>query len=124
MEEAPTEKQNLWGPIALAHWRETPCIRGRVAIEDDVRVGRAVFYLDISEGQETHPVDLELPCPAILHSEDSADLPVIVIQVEEGIGHSGVANRIAGYRMLAGGNGICMIHELDLLQEPDYRFGA
>jgi hypothetical protein len=61
MEETGTEREDIWGPIAVANWRETPCVRGRAATEDDANAGRAVFYLDLSEGQKSHPIDLDLP---------------------------------------------------------------
>jgi hypothetical protein len=122
MEETGTEREAVWGPIAMANWRERPCIRGRAATEDDANAGRAVFYLDVSEGQESHPVDLDLPRCAILHEEDEGDLPVIVIEAEKGNNGSGVVELIAGYRPLTGGNGICMLYQLELLPEPDHRF--
>ncbi len=61
MEEIGTEREDAWGPIAMTNWRETPCIQGRAATEDDANAGRAVFYLNLSEGQESRPVDLDLP---------------------------------------------------------------
>ena len=93
---------------------------GRVATQDDANAGRAVFYLDLSDGQESSPVDLDLPRCAILHEEGEGDLPVIVIQAEEG--NNGTVQLIAGYRPLTGGNGLCMLNQLELLLEPDYRF--
>jgi hypothetical protein len=120
MEETGTERGDVWGPIAMENWRETPCIQGRVATEDDANAGRAVFYLDLSEGQESHPVDLDLPRCAVLHEEGEDDLPVIVIQAEEG--NNGSVQLIAGYRPLTGGSGICMLNQLELLPQPDHRF--
>jgi hypothetical protein len=116
------QSSNLWGQIQLEAWRETPCIRGRAATEDDANAGRAVFYLDLSEGQESRPVDLDLPRCAILHEEDEDDLPVIVIQAEEGNNGTDAVQLIAGYRPLTGGSGICMLYQLELLPEPNHRF--
>ena len=65
MEEDGTEQQDLWGPIEMANWRKTPCVRGRVATEDDAKAGAAVFYFNLSEGQSSHPLDLDLPRCAI-----------------------------------------------------------
>jgi hypothetical protein len=93
-----------------------------VATEDDVKAGRAVFYLDLSVGQESHPGALNLPCCALLHDENSKATPVIVIQVEESDNRSGSVKVFAGYRPLTGGNGICMLHQLELLEYPDHRF--
>lgn len=36
---------DLWGPILVEQWQQTPCLRGRIAVEQDVKDGRAVFYL-------------------------------------------------------------------------------
>ena len=120
MKEIETEREDVWGPIAMANWRETPCIQGRTATEDDAKAGRAVFYFDLSEGQRSRPVDLDLPRCAILHEEDEAGLPVIVIQAEEG--DNGTLQLIAGFRPLTGGNGICMLYQLELIPAPDHRF--
>jgi hypothetical protein len=118
---AETELPNLWGPIAMASWHATPCIRGRVATEVDVKNGKAVFYLDLSTGQNSWPSDCALPCCAILHAENG-DVPVIVIQIQTSINNVSEAKIFAGYRLLAGGNGICLLSELELLNEPDARF--
>jgi hypothetical protein len=122
MEETGTEPDDVLGPIAMANWRKTPCVRGRVATEDDASAGRAAFYLDLSDGQESRPVDLDLPRCAILHEEGEGDLPVIVIQAEEG--YNGTVQLIAGYRPLTGGIGICMLNQLKFLSEPDHRFAV
>jgi len=122
MEETSAQREDVPGPIAMATWRETPCVRGRAATEDDAKAGRAAFYLDLSEGQESHPVDLDLPRCAVLHDKDEGDLPVIVIQAEEGNNGSGAVEVIAGYRPLTGGIGVCMLYQLGLLPEPDDRF--
>jgi hypothetical protein len=97
-------------------------LRGRVATEDDANGGRAVFYINLSEGQESRPVDLDLPRCAILHEEGEDDIPVIVIQAEEG--NNGTVQLLAGYRPLTGGSGICMLNQLELLPEPDHRFAT
>jgi hypothetical protein len=122
MEETNTQREDDPGPIAMATWRETPCVRGRTATEDDARAGRAAFYLALSEGQVSRPIDLDLPRCAVLHDENEGDLPVIVIQAEEGNNGSGAVEAIAGYRPLTGGIGLCMLYQLELLTEPDDRF--
>jgi len=105
----------------MASWHATPCIRGRVATEVDVKNGKAVFYLDLSDGQKSRPYDFALPCCAILHAENG-EAPVIVIQIETSINSLSESKIFAGYRLLAGGNGICLLSELELLNEPDARF--
>jgi hypothetical protein len=124
MSDAASETPNLWGPIAVASWQATPCIRGRVATEADVKGGTAVFYLDLTEGQDSRPFDLALPRCAILTGGNDHEhgVPVILIQVETSINNENQVKNFAGYRPLAGGNGICLLHELELLKEPDARF--
>jgi hypothetical protein len=119
---AEAESSNLWGPIAIASWPATPCTRGQVATEVDVKDGRAVFYLDLSAGQKSRPFDLVLPRCAILRSENDRDVPVIVIQIETSINSADEEKIFAGYRLLAGGNGVCLLNELELLNGPDDRF--
>jgi hypothetical protein len=122
MKKTGAEREDVWGPIAMTNWRETPCIQGRVATEDDANAGRAVFFLKLSDGQENRPIDLDLPRCAILHEEGEGDLPVIVIQAEEGNNGASAAQLIAGYRPLTGGCGLCMFYQLEFLSEPDDRF--
>ena len=121
---ARTEREDGWGPIRLEDWRGTPCVQGRVATEDDVKAGKAVFYLDLSQGQRSHPIALNLPRCAVLTDEDGATIPVIVIQAEESDNGSGSVKVFAGYRPMKGGNGICMLDDLRLLEEPDHRFAS
>ena len=69
---------NIWGQIQLEAWRDTPCTQGRVASEEDVREGRAVFYVD----GPSQAADLPLPHCALVREERGALLPVILIQAE------------------------------------------
>jgi len=104
-----------WGKIDIANWQAIPVLQGRCANESDVADGRAVFY--VPTGDEYEPsevVDLKLPRAAIL-SESST--PIFIIQAEKVNGKVAV-----GYRLVTGGNGICMLNELELLSEPDERF--
>lgn len=34
-----------WGKFDVEKWRDLPCIKGRVAVEQDVIDGRAVFFI-------------------------------------------------------------------------------
>jgi hypothetical protein len=53
---------------------------------------------------------MELPCCAIQHLDSGEALPVIVIQAERI-----PAGIMLGVRLLAGGNGVCMLSEVELL---------
>ena len=92
-----------------------PVTKSRCATEEDVAKGRAIFHVPVGDEYESsRPADIELPCPAVLISTSQ---PVIVIQAEEVNGKTAV-----GYRPVSGGNGLCMLEELELLEVPDERF--
>lgn len=102
-------------PIDLAHWRETPCLTGRAATQDDVGAGRAVFA---APGADSKPIDLKLPrCAIHTDQETGKKTPVIVVQAEDVRG-----NKTIGYRLLSGAEGVCLLSELELLDGPDDRF--
>lgn len=108
----------LWGNINIQDWQNTPCISKRIAVEDDVKAGRAVFYLQDPEEIGAEPIAFELPSCAILFDEETdEELPVIVIQAEEA-----EEKTYIGYRPLNGGNGICTLAEVKLLSEPTKEF--
>ena len=109
-------KRNLWGPLEASSWRKVPCLTDRLAVEADVKDGRAVFF---QKGDEAvmEPVPEELPRAAILRTEDSSAESVIVIQVER------AAHQVlVGYRFLGGGNGIATLSEVEFLDKPDESF--
>ena len=102
-------------PIDLAHWRETPCLTGRAATQDDVGAGRAVFA---APGADSQPIDLKLPrCAIHTDQETGKQTPVIVVQAEDARG-----TKTIGYRFLSGAEGVCLLFELELLDGPDDRF--
>ena len=106
----------LWGPIDIREWRRTPAVSGRLATEEDVSLGRAAFHLG---GESARPYDLDLPAPAIVREEGVGEpTPVILIQAEE-LDDDTIA---VGYRLLDGGNGVCMLSDCEVLAEPDERF--
>jgi hypothetical protein len=120
-------------PIDMTKWRDLPCVRGAIATRLDSEEGRAAFFIPrtvgdapklvIEEGtiaEDVQPIPIEIPSCAILHS-DEGDLPVIVIQAER-TSHNGIGNELAGYRSAEGGVGVCMLHELEIIGDPDDRF--
>jgi len=108
------QDSNLWGQIKLETWSDTPCTLGRIANERDVQEGRAVFYVD----GPSQAADIPLPRCALLHEDGSKILPVILIQAES----RDDGEVLVGYRPLSGGNGICMLGEVDLLEGPNEMF--
>ena len=104
----------LWGPIEMSQWQQTPHLSGRVAEEQDVKDGRAVFYLKDAKEIGAVYADIGLPhCGILLES----CTPVIIIQSERLD-----EKHCVGYRPLRGGNGICLISDVQLLEKPDERF--
>jgi hypothetical protein len=114
MTEEHSHREDPWAPVNLQAWSETSCIVGRAANEQDVKDGRAVFYID----GPSEPVDLELPHCALLREETGQMLPIVAIQAETCV----PGQVLIGYRPLDGGNGICTLDEVDLLDVPDKRF--
>jgi hypothetical protein len=74
-----------------------------------------VFSVPVGDEYEPSvPVPMSLPRPAVLKETGQ---PVFVIQAEQ------IAGKVAiGYRPLGGGNGLCMLEEVEFLEEPDERF--
>ncbi len=105
------ERDDLWGPIDAKRWRDTPCIVGRVATEDDVRAGFAVFYV---EGV-SNPATFTLPRCGLLKNNEGSALLVVVIQAESR--YDGQV--LFGYRPFNGGNGICMNYDVQFVDGPE-----
>jgi hypothetical protein len=59
------ESKEIWGAINHAVWCTTPCVARRLAAEEDVRAGRAVFFLKNHEEIGCVPDGLRLPHLAI-----------------------------------------------------------
>lgn len=74
-----------------------------------------MFHVPVGDEYEPSSyVDLGVPRPAILIESGQ---PVIAIQAEE------VNGKVAiGYWPVSGGNGLCMLDELELLDAIDDRF--
>jgi hypothetical protein len=110
-------EQHFWGQIDVKHWRDTPCTTLRLATEEDVRAGRAVFYVARTTEPAGTPEDLGLPRCAMIRGDDASVSPVVVVQAEK---HR--SDTLIGYRSLTGGSGVCMIDDLTLLEGPDRHF--
>ena len=107
---------DLWGPLDITNWSETPCIRDRIATKDDVDAGLAVFY--INNPSQMKPLEVSLPACAIHMDDDTKrETPVVMIQAEKFQGQ-----KLIGYRFLDGGNGIGLLSEFTILSGPDKRF--
>jgi hypothetical protein len=106
----------LSGRVDVERWQETPCLRGRVAVEQDVKDGRAAFYLGNADEIGAVHVDIGLPNCAIVRAEGT-EIPAVIIQSERA-DHK----HYIGYRPISGGNGLCLFSEVELLSKPDARF--
>ena len=110
------QNDDLWGTISIINWNDTPCIKNRVATRDDVKNGLAVFYLENSN--DVKPIKINLPkCALHVDQETKKETPVILIQAEKSQGQE-----LIGYRFLNGGNGIGLLLEFKLLEEPNEKF--
>jgi len=105
---------DLWGPIDPSSWKTVPCIVGRMAEEQDVVEGLAVFFLKnyTDFGGKHHAI--ALPHFAIwTDPETSEQIPGIIIQAEHGDGQI-----LVGFRPLVGGNVVGLLGEFQLLDGP------
>ena len=105
----------MWEKIELKKWHEVPCITGRVATEEDIKNGIAVFT--IPSGSK--PYDIQLPlCAMQIDEKTSERIPCIAIQIEE------ADNEVfIGVRYLDGGNGVGTPEDIELYEEPNDDFG-
>ena len=100
-----------WSSVDRAGWRDVPFVENRLATDEDVRCGRAVFYF---EGEASQVVTgLNLPALAELINEDGKVEIVIIIQVEAIVGEEDTFT--IGYRRFDGGNGVGLGHEFKLI---------
>ncbi len=96
------------------------CVTGRLATEEDVRLGAAVFYLQAREPMDepARPYSMKLPACA-LHMDGEISTPVVIIQAEEADGRV-----LVGARPLAGGNLVCLLLECEVVEPSDPRLKA
>jgi hypothetical protein len=115
VQSQPTQQSSALKPIDVAHWRDTPSLTGRAATQDDVGAGRAVFA---APGASSQPIELHIPrCAIHTDQQTGKKTPVIVVQAEDVKG-----NKTIGIRFMSGGEGVCLLSELELLDGPDDRF--
>ena len=103
---------NLWGPVMLNNWQTVLYIKNKIATEQDVIDGKAVFYIGNCDG-EHNALNIPIPSTAYhIDNETSEKKLVIVIQAEK-------ANdqEVIGIRYFDGGNGICLLGELEFITE-------
>jgi len=104
----------MWEEIDSKNWKNVPFISGRVATENDVEVGRAVFH--IPSGSE--PYDTELPLFAVqIDGENNTRVPCVAIQIE-----SHPEGTAVGVRYFNGGNGVGMASEFEFYSEITEEF--
>jgi hypothetical protein len=110
-------QDDLWNAVSLDSWRTIPVTRDRVATESDAKAGSATFYLNASEiGACPYPISL--PHPAIhIDEETGIRTPIFIIQAEQAD-----EKVYLGYRFLQPGNGLCLLSEVELLDEPNSEF--
>ena len=97
-----------WAPIDLKSWESTPAINDRVATEDDMKNGLAIYCINKADHVQ---YDMHLPKLAYLtDSITNKKELVVVVQIE-----LTSQDTVAGYRNLTGGSGACLFYELTFL---------
>ena len=104
--------ENLWKPISLKNWKQTPAINDRNANEEDVKNGIAVYYIE-GNFDEHKPYKIQLPKLAYLTDFETKEKElVVIIQIEKT--PKGI---VVGYRNLTGGNGAGLMNEFEILSD-------
>lgn len=106
---------DVWGPLDIQNWSQTPCIKDRLATKKDVEAGMAVLH------QQPHRnVAAEGEAACLRHSHGSGHEERDAGSHDPGREVSG--QKLIGYRFLHGGNGIGLLSEFTVLSGPDKRF--
>lgn len=104
------QPEEPWQAIDPAEWRSTPCVVARLAIEDNVKAGRAVFFLKNHEKFGCAPYAIELPHLAMWRDPEDGELvPGVIVQAEHADGRV-----LVGFRPLSGGNLLATLEEFRL----------
>lgn len=105
------EHQVKFDSIDIQNWMNVPFVKGRLATEEDVEEGRAIFK---REGKGHYPIDMEIPSLAYLTDvRTQKKNMVVIIQAEMTDG-----TKFIGFRALnGGGHGICQLEDLELIEK-------
>jgi hypothetical protein len=99
-----------FGPIDLNNWNKIPFLKGRVANDEDIKFGRAIFMV---EGDEHEPIHIEIPALAFQTDEETGERRKVVMIQAERVG----TDEVVGIRYIDGGDGVCMRFELDFISD-------
>ena len=103
---------NKFGPIELNNWKEVPFTKGKIATQEDIDLGKAVFRLD-SKGEMHTPLEIEIPSLAYYVDQETKEKTKVVVIQGEQVGEQ----KIVGIRYLNGGDGACLLFELEFIPE-------
>ena len=113
-----TEKlqQDLSTPLQLKNWKLTPVVNNRVASQNDVDSGNAIFYIEgKSESHKAFKIDL----PKLGYWNDletNKKELVVIIQIEETS-----KGTVVGYRDFSGGSGAGLMSEFEILNDEEVK---
>ena len=104
----------MWESIDLNNWADVPCIKERTAEEVDVENGIAVFA--IPSGSEVYGINLP-SCLVHIEEETENRIPGIIIHAEKT-----EEGAFLGIRYIVGGNGVCTLDVIEILEGPNGEF--
>ena len=104
-------EENLWGAIDSTKWQQTPCIKDIIATEQDVKDGRAVFYI-IHDDADHEPLNINIPSLVYEIEEENNTRKLAVLIQGERVGE----NEYVGIRYFEGGNGLFRLSEIEFLE--------
>ena len=110
--ETKKMSENKFGPIELKDWKKVPFTKSRLATKEDIDLGKAIFQIE-GKSQEHIPLEIEIPSLAYHIDQDTNEkTKVVVIQAEQ-VG----TEKVVGIRYLNGGDGVCLLFELEFISE-------
>lgn len=106
------KEQDLWGPIEIDNWKSIQHISGQLAVEQDVKEGRAVFHID-SQGGTLKPLDIVIPSLAYQIDQETGEKVLVVLIQGELVDDQ----QVVGVRYIDGGNGVCTLPEIEFIED-------
>lgn len=97
-------------PVEIELWRNVPFVKDRLANQEDMDFGSAVFMAE-PNGEEHIPLEIDIPKLAYHIDQDTKEKSKVVIIQGEQVGDK----KVLGIRYLNGGCGACLLFDLEFI---------
>lgn len=103
---------DLWGPLGMNDWQKVSFINNQIATEEDVKIGKAVFYIKKEENIDHKPLNIQIPSLVFQLDQETGEKTLAIIIQAEKVNEED----LVGLRYFDGGNGICSLHEVEFIK--------